>query len=198
MGGREGERAGAGSTEVEHAAKQIKRLADAGQHAERQDVDLENAQRIQIVLVPLDHGAVRHRRIGDRHHLVEPALGQHEAADMLGEMAREAGQLALPAERQAQPRRIRVEAALAGELGIEAAVAPAPDARWTARSPCPPTAPAPCPHRGSRCASGSGSRWRRCRHARGRTSHRCIGSPPRAARARNRRRCRAARCARPR
>ena len=108
--------------------EQRERLADAGQHAERQHVDLEDAQSVQIVLVPFDHGAIGHRRIGDRHDLVEPALGQHEAADMLREVARKAGQLARQLERQAQARRFGIEAALAGELGVDAAVAPAPDA----------------------------------------------------------------------
>ncbi len=45
------------------------------------------------------------------------------------------------------------------------------------------------------CAGGSGSRWRRARRGRGHTWRRCTGSPPRAARARSRRRYRAAPCA---
>ena len=45
-------------------------------------------------------------------------------------------------------------------------------------------------------AGDSRSRWRRARRGRGRICRRCTGSPPRAAHARNRRRCRAARCAR--
>ena len=74
--------------------EQVERLADAGQHAERQHVDLEDAERVQIVLVPLDDGALGHRGVDHRHHLVEPAPGQHEAADVLREVAREADQLA--------------------------------------------------------------------------------------------------------
>ena len=44
---------------------------------------------VEIVLVPFDDGAVLHRGIHDRHHLVEPVAGDDEAADMLGEVARE-------------------------------------------------------------------------------------------------------------
>ena len=109
--------------------EQLECLSNAGQHAERQDVDLENAERVEIVLVPLDHGTVRHRRIGDRHHLIEPALGQDEAADMLREVAGEAGQLGGELQGQAQARLARIEAALARRGSVDAAIAPAPDRR---------------------------------------------------------------------
>ena len=46
------------------------------------------AQRRNVVLVPLDEGTVRHRRIADRHDLHQRAAGQHETADMLRQMAR--------------------------------------------------------------------------------------------------------------
>ncbi len=106
--------------------QQLEALADAGQHAERQDVDLEDAERIQVVLVPFHHGALGHGGIGDRHHLVEPALGQDEAADMLGQMPRKADQLAGQSERQAEPLLARIEAPLARCLGADAVAAPAP------------------------------------------------------------------------
>ena len=48
---------------------QVKAFADAGQHAEPEYIDLENAKRVDVVLVPFDHGAVFHRAIGDRHQL---------------------------------------------------------------------------------------------------------------------------------
>ena len=73
-------------------AQQVKRLADAGQHAQRQHIDLHQAQRVDIVLVPFDEGAIRHRGLADRHGLVEAPAHQNEAADMLREMAREAEQ----------------------------------------------------------------------------------------------------------
>ena len=52
-----------------------KGAADAGQHAERQYVDLQDAERVEIVLVPFDQGAVRHRRVLDRHQLGQRARG---------------------------------------------------------------------------------------------------------------------------
>ena len=59
----------------------------AGQHAERQNIHLEDFHRVEIVLVPLDHLALVHRRLDDGHDLIEPVPGDDEAADMLGEMA---------------------------------------------------------------------------------------------------------------
>ena len=46
---------------------QIEALVDGRQHAERQHVHLEQAQGLQIVLVPLDDGAIRHGGILDGH-----------------------------------------------------------------------------------------------------------------------------------
>ncbi len=69
-------------------AHQRQRLADAGQHAQRQAVDLEQPHRLQVVLVPLDDGAVGHRRVLHRHHGGQRRIGNDEAADMLGKMAR--------------------------------------------------------------------------------------------------------------
>ena len=59
-------------------------------------IDLHELQRVDVVLVPLDHLAVVHRRRLDRHQLVQPVLGQDEAAGMLGQMARQADQLRGP------------------------------------------------------------------------------------------------------
>ena len=68
----------------------VERTADAAQHAEREHVDLQQAQRIEVVLVPLDHGALVHRRVLDRHHAVEPVACDDEAARVLRQMARKA------------------------------------------------------------------------------------------------------------
>ncbi len=67
----------------------VESAPDAGQHAKRENIDLENAQRIEIVLVPFDDGAVLHRRVGDGHDFIEPRAGDDEAARVLREMARE-------------------------------------------------------------------------------------------------------------
>jgi hypothetical protein len=64
--------------------QQIEAALQAGQHAQGEDVDLEDADGVEIVLVPFDAGALLHRGVLDRDHLVEPAAGDDEAADMLG------------------------------------------------------------------------------------------------------------------
>jgi hypothetical protein len=58
-------------------AQQVEAFADAGQHAERQHVDLQDAERVDIVLVPFDEGAVGHRAVADRH-----GLGQRPSVRM--------------------------------------------------------------------------------------------------------------------
>jgi hypothetical protein len=65
---------------------QIEAFADAGQHAEREHVDLEDPEFVDVVLVPFDEGAVVHRAVADRHRLGQRPLGQDEAADMLRQM----------------------------------------------------------------------------------------------------------------
>src|SRR5580693_5722177 len=73
---------------------QVERLLHAGQHAEGEDVDLHEPQRVDVVLVPLDHLSVDHRGRLDRHEVVEPIVRQHEPAGMLAEMTRCAHELA--------------------------------------------------------------------------------------------------------
>ena len=89
------------------AGDQVECLADAGEHPEPQHIDLENAQGVEVVLVPLDDGPVLHRRVFDRRDLAQRAARDHEAADMLREMAREADQFV--GERQGE-----AEAPIAG------------------------------------------------------------------------------------
>ena len=93
-------------------AQQIEAFAQAGQHAEREAIDLEQLHRLEIVLVPLDDRAIRHRRVLDRHERVQRMLGDHEAADVLREMARKSEQLAGQREELAQHAAVRIEAAL--------------------------------------------------------------------------------------
>ena len=94
------------------ALDQLEALADAGQHAERQHIDLQHAERVDVVLVPLEEGAVRHGAVVDRHGLVEPRAREHEAAHVLRQVAREAQQLARQADRLADLRIGRVEPGL--------------------------------------------------------------------------------------
>ena len=108
-------------------AQQLEGLADAGEHAQRQHVDLEHVQGVEIVLVPLDHGALGHGRVLDRDQLAQGALRDHEAADMLGEVAREAHQLLGQLQCQAQGRIVRVEPGFAQGRLVQALAAVAPD-----------------------------------------------------------------------
>ncbi len=46
---------------------QIERAAQGTEHAQCKNVDFQQADQVQIVLVPLDDGAVGHRGVLDRH-----------------------------------------------------------------------------------------------------------------------------------
>ncbi len=91
---------------------QLEALGNAGQHAQRQHIDFHQAERVDIVLVPFDEGAALHRAIVQRDHFVEPVLRQHEATDMLRQVAREVQQ---PLDEVGQPSNFRI-------VGIEAAL----------------------------------------------------------------------------
>ena len=114
-------------------AQEIEGAAQAAQHAEPQHVDLEQAERIEIVLVPFDDGAILHRRILDRHYFVEPRAGDDEAADMLRQMARKALQFLGQLKRHLQPRIGRIEAGAAHFLFGDAVRRPAPQRRGQRR-----------------------------------------------------------------
>ncbi len=73
---------------------QFRAFAQGAEHAQREDVDLEQAHGVEIVLVPLDDAAPGHGGVFQGHQLVEPLAGDHEAAGMLRQVARKAGQLA--------------------------------------------------------------------------------------------------------
>ena len=69
-------------------AQQIEALANAGEHAQRQDIHFENTQRIDIVLVPFDETALGHCAIADWDRLGQWPLGEDKTADVLRQMAR--------------------------------------------------------------------------------------------------------------
>ena len=71
---------------------QVESLADAGQHPQRQDIDLHDRQSVEIVLVPFDEIAVVHGGGADGHCPVQLVAGQDKAADMLGQVAGKAHQ----------------------------------------------------------------------------------------------------------
>ena len=68
-------------------------FADTGEHSQRQNVDLQDTQSLDVVLVPFYEAALGHRAIPYRHGFRKRTLRQDETADMLREMARQADQL---------------------------------------------------------------------------------------------------------
>ena len=102
-------------------------LADAGQHAEAQHIDLEQTQRVEIVLVPLDDGAVFHGRVADGHEFGQGAARQHEAAHMLRQMPGKADQLMGQRKAAGETRVRRVEPRLAHIFVRKAFIAETPD-----------------------------------------------------------------------
>ena len=69
---------------------EAERLADRRQHAEAEHVHLQQAEGFEVVLVPLDDGAVVHGRVLDRHEFGQGPARDDEAADVLREVPREA------------------------------------------------------------------------------------------------------------
>ncbi|MNS31082.1 hypothetical protein D3C72_631260 [compost metagenome] len=92
--------------------QQVEGLADAGQHAERQHIDLHQPQGVDVVLVPFDEGAVGHGRIADGDQFVQSVLGQDEAADVLGQVTRRVEQACRHLDRPGDHRIGRVQAGL--------------------------------------------------------------------------------------
>ncbi len=68
--------------------REVQRLADRREHAQAEDIDLEEAERVEVVLVPGDHGAPRHRRRLDGSDVHERLRAEHEAPDVDRQVAR--------------------------------------------------------------------------------------------------------------
>lgn len=98
------------------AAQQVEAAADRAEHAEGQDIDLEQAHGVQVILVPLDDGAFGHGGVFHRHQRVQRLLANHEATGVLGQVAREADQLLGQAQDPSQDRAVRVKTTLAQAL----------------------------------------------------------------------------------
>ena len=173
--------------------QEIERALHAGQHAERQAIDLHELQRVDVVLVPFDDLAVRHRRRFDRHQFVEPVMGQHEAARMLRQMPRRADQFAGQRDGELEPPVLQVEVELLGVLRLDAFLRPAPDLRRQHLDEVFGQAErlADVAQRALGPVADHGRA--RAPHGRGRRSRTPTASRSRGARARSRRRCRAAR-----
>ena len=86
-------------------------------------------ERVDVVLVPFDEGAVVHRGVADRHGLGQRPLGQDEAADMLRQMARHADQLLGELDRALEVRVAQIEPGVAGARVGKLGLHMAPDGR---------------------------------------------------------------------
>ncbi|MNN25813.1 hypothetical protein D3C81_1393020 [compost metagenome] len=75
------------------ALQQVEAAAQGAEHAQGQHIDLEQPDHVQVVLVPLDHGAVLHRGVFHRHQLIQRLLRNDEAAGVLRQVPGKADQL---------------------------------------------------------------------------------------------------------
>jgi hypothetical protein len=112
---------------------QVEAFADAGQHSQREHVDLQNPELVDVVLVPFDEGSVVHRPVADRHRLGQRPLGQDEAADMLRQVARHSDQLLGELYRALQMRVGKVEPGVG--CARFPAISPSHAPRWSRRAP---------------------------------------------------------------
>jgi hypothetical protein len=94
----------------------LKALLYRREHAECEAVDLEDAECVDVVLVPFDEGSIGHGAVFDGDHLTQWPAGDDKAADMLGQMTRKADEL--PDEFSQHTNRAigRVEAGLVHEV----------------------------------------------------------------------------------
>ena len=107
--------------------QKIKAFAQAGEHPERQNIDFQDAERVNIILVPFDHRAILHRGILDRAQLIQPPARDDEPADMLAQMTREADDLANEFERLRQTQIRRIKTKRPDPIHIHARAGHAPD-----------------------------------------------------------------------
>ena len=68
-------------------------LVQGGQHAQTEQVEFDQVHGRAVVFVPLDDGAVAHRRLLDRHDFADGAVSEDHPAGMDAQMARGAEQI---------------------------------------------------------------------------------------------------------
>src|SRR5215467_12177148 len=96
--------------------QKIEPAPDAAQHVERKHIDFHETKRVDVVLVPLDEGALVHGGIADRHRKVEPLAREDETADVLGEVTRESNELVGERNRLPDRRISRIESRLSNVI----------------------------------------------------------------------------------
>ncbi len=92
---------------------EVERAADRREHAEREHVDLEQAQCVEVVLVPLDDAALGHRGVLHRHQAREQAARDDEAAGVLRQVPRKADQRVDELHQLLHRQAVGIEAGLA-------------------------------------------------------------------------------------
>ncbi|HEX9660200.1 MAG TPA: hypothetical protein VGA18_07855 [Rhodothermales bacterium] len=95
-----------------------------GEHSETETVHLEDSQCVDVVLVPLDEGAVGHGGVFDGDHFAERPAGDDETADVLGEVSRETDNLSDEFGEHAHGAVVGVQAGLAEEVGADVHAVP--------------------------------------------------------------------------
>ncbi|CAI8301260.1 MAG: Uncharacterised protein [Cellulomonadaceae bacterium TMED98] len=57
-------------------------MLDSLQNAKAQQVKFDQSHPLAVVLIPLQHGAVVHPRVFNRHHFTNRPVGEHHATGM--------------------------------------------------------------------------------------------------------------------
>ena len=82
-----------GARPASGSSQQLERFAHGRQHPECKNVHFEQAERFEIILVPLNHGTFRHRGVLDRDELADRLFRDHESADVLRQVTGEVDEL---------------------------------------------------------------------------------------------------------
>ena len=70
------------------AVDEADHLVQGGEHAQTEQIELDQVHGRAVVLVPLDDGAVAHRRLLDRHDFADGTVGQDHPTGVDAQMAR--------------------------------------------------------------------------------------------------------------
>ena len=72
---------------------QVEAPANRRQHAETQHIDLQKTEVFQVILLPLDNRAVRHRRVFDGYELMQRRIGNDKTTNVLRQVPWKTDQL---------------------------------------------------------------------------------------------------------
>ena len=98
---------------------EIKGFANTGQHAQSQNIHLQNAQAIDIILVPTDDSAPFHRGVLDWYQLIQPSISNDKPANMLRQMPRKTDHLIDQSHSLAQARIAGIETNFSHTAGLQ-------------------------------------------------------------------------------